>query len=335
MRYANIIVSGAYQNSIFSEIDPTHVYAPTFAARELRRQFLDSGIELNTPDLNEGREIAFEIYVEGQKLTAKPTLKFLVAMENPNINLLNGNRDYCQSFQTVFSWNLAISQLENGVEVLVPQELKIQPFPSFEERPIFSCLINANKRFSSHDPDDLYRERLKLIRWYEKNCPEHFALYGRGWNKPGPAFSLVERLNRSISRIRTKLFSHRPFPSYRGEVSEKSEIYSQAKFAYCYENSKNISNYITEKIFDAMVCGCVPIYWGADNVRTYIPASCFIDRRNFQNQEDLNDYLEAVDSSQYLQYQANIRNFLQSKDAHAFSAQSFAERIAGNIMGFL
>ena len=40
---------------------------------------------------------------------------------------------------------------------------------------------------------------------------------------------------------------------------------------------RNVNGYVTEKIFDAFKAGCVPVYWGAENITKYVPAECFID----------------------------------------------------------
>lgn len=39
---------------------------------------------------------------------------------------------------------------------------------------------------------------------------------------------------------------------------------SQFKFNLCPENSNN-QGYVTEKIFDSIAAGCIPIYWGSNN----------------------------------------------------------------------
>jgi alpha(1,3/1,4) fucosyltransferase len=44
----------------------------------------------------------------------------------------------------------------------------------------------------------------------------------------------------------------------------KLDYLKQFKFNLCPENS-NSSGYVTEKIFDAISAGCIPIYWGSDN----------------------------------------------------------------------
>lgn len=44
----------------------------------------------------------------------------------------------------------------------------------------------------------------------------------------------------------------------------KSDYLRNFKFNLCPENS-NYSGYVTEKIFDAIASGCIPIYWGSGN----------------------------------------------------------------------
>lgn len=333
MKYANLIAVGAVNNSVFNEQDPVHVYAPTYSSRMLKNELKRYDIELNTPDINRGQLVDFEIYLEGQDITPAPVPKYLVAMENPYINDLNGNNLYCEQFSKVFSWNPAVTSGVNGITVLIPNEIKTDGhIPHFFERSIFSCLINANKRFSIAYENDLYKERLALIRWYEKNAPSLFGLFGRGWDKPGPALNFSERMTRSLKRLATKYFEYKPFPSYLGEVENKSLAYRQTKFAYCYENYKDLPNYITEKIFDAMMNGCVPIYWGANNISDYIPENCFIDRRSFESQSSLNDYLLGIDPESYGLYQENIANFLGGPLSAPFRGENFARRIASEIV---
>jgi hypothetical protein len=45
---------------------------------------------------------------------------------------------------------------------------------------------------------------------------------------------------------------------------DKIEYLKQFKFNLCPENSDN-NGYVTEKIFDAIKAGCIPIYWGSEN----------------------------------------------------------------------
>lgn len=46
------------------------------------------------------------------------------------------------------------------------------------------------------------------------------------------------------------------------------------KYSIALENCKK-DNYITEKFTDCILCGTIPIYYGADNVGDYFPKDCF------------------------------------------------------------
>jgi hypothetical protein len=127
------------------------------------------------------------------------------------------------------------------------------------------------------------------------------------------------------------LFGYKPFPSWRGEVKFKSDILSNSKYSYCYENVKDLPNYITEKIFDSFLSGCVPVYWGADNVQEYIPPVCFVDRRLFKDTAEVHRYLMSITPEQHGQFQRNISDFLRSEKAYLFSTENFATTIANTI----
>jgi alpha(1,3/1,4) fucosyltransferase len=331
MIYGNVYIDGHSNNSLFAEEDDVHRYNPTTTPRLLRQAFLDKGVEINTPDVNQGRKISFDLHIEGRQFVANDIPQYLIALENPNINKLNASPEYCGKFTGVFAWDKRLFNLPNIVQILIPHPLAHAPFPGFVERDIFSCLINANKAFKENLPSDLYLERINTIRWYEKNAPDKFELYGMGWDKATPAFNFVGRVKRSASRAGTRLFGHKPFPSYRGEVRDKAEVLRRSKFSYCYENSRDLSNYITEKILDSLVNGCVPVYWGADNVLDYIPEGCFIDRRKFKDTSAVHEFLLSISAEDYAKYQFNIARFLNSEIARKFSSEYFVSVVVGRV----
>ena len=332
MIYGNVFADGRNNNTLFELDDSVHRYNPTYTPRLLRESLLAQGIEINTPDVNQERLIAFDIHFEGREFVEDTIPKYLIALENPYINHLNADRDYCKRFSRVFSWDVRLFDLPNVVKVLVPNQLQFEPFPSYAERDIFSCLINANKAFREAIPEDLYHERINTIRWYEKHALDKFELYGMGWGKPTPAFNLQGKIRRSLSSLKAKHFGCKPFPSYRGEVSDKRTVMRRSKYAYCYENTQGPDNYITEKIFDSFLSGCVPVYWGADNVLDYIPEVCFIDRRAFKNTESVHHSLIDISPEEYTNYQLNIVQFLKSNKSEIFSTQYFVTTIVQHIV---
>jgi len=332
MIYANVHAAGHANNSMFAEEDGVHRFNPTYVPRRLREEFLRHGVELNTPDINHGRAVAFDLFLEGQEFTEDGNPKYLIAQENPYINHLNADRDYCGRFRKVFAWDKRLHDLPNVVPIMVPNRIEFGSFPTFAERDIFSCLINANKAFREPLPNDLYQERIKTIRWYERSAPELFELYGLGWQKPAPAYDLWGKLKRSVASLRVKLHGYKPFPSYRGEVRDKASVMRRSKFAYCYENTQGPDNYITEKIFDSFLSGCVPVYWGAENVLEHIPAECFIDRRDFSDTMEVHHHLLKIGPERYASHQAAIANYLNSEQAQRFGVEWFVSHIVEPIM---
>ena len=131
--------------------------------------------------------------------------------------------------------------------------------------------------------------------------------------------------------MRSQLFGYQPFQSFKGSIANKDTILLSAKFSYCYENVKDLPNYITEKIFDSMMAGCVPIYWGANNIESYISKECFIDRRDFQNMYSLHDFLKGIDAIKYQSYQDAIRHFLESPQMQLFDADLYVDTIVQKI----
>jgi hypothetical protein len=331
MILGSVYAEGHSHNSLFQEADPTHRFNPTFTNRLLRDEFRKAGVEINTADLNAGRQAVFEIYFEGSALAPSRLPRFLVALENPHINPLNADREYFARFQRVFTWNPRFLDMPNVREVSVPNQFAMSAWPAYEERRIFSCLINANKRFKSDTPNDLYVERVAVIRWYEKHAPQHFELYGLGWNKPRHDDGFPGRVKRRAQRLATQLFGYRPFPSWRGEVQDKSTVLLNSKFSYCYENVYGLTGYITEKMIDSMLNGCIPVYWGADNVGERIPPDCFIDRRKFADTAAVHEFLLSMTAKEYAGRQQAMREFLTSGIGQKFSSSQFVRTIVDEV----
>ena len=104
------------------------------------------------------------------------------------------------------------------------------------------------------------------------------------------------------------------------------------KFSIAYENIKDETGYITEKIFDSFFAGCVPIYLGADNITEYIPKNCFIDQRDFKNYDSIYDFMVKMSADDYLNYLNNIDKFLKSDKAQVFKIEYFAKTIVNEIL---
>ncbi len=65
-----------------------------------------------------------------------------------------------------------------------------------------------------------------------------------------------------------------------------------ARYPFCiaFENSIG-PDYVTEKIFDALAAGSIPIYLGAPNVADFVPPGSYIDAAEYGGARELGTYL--------------------------------------------
>ena len=84
----------------------------------------------------------------------------------------------------------------------------------------------------------------------------------------------------------------------------KLEVLAAYKFTLAFENAIG-EDYVTEKFFDPLVAGSVPVYLGAPNVERLTPGDhCYINTADFANPKALGEYLLALheDTTAYEAY---------------------------------
>lgn len=70
--------------------------------------------------------------------------------------------------------------------------------------------------------------------------------------------------------------------------------FSEYKFCYAIENFRE-TNFVTEKFFDALEAGCIPIYWGAPNIKeVWRYPDSFIDLQEFATLKDASEWIMKV-----------------------------------------
>lgn len=202
-----------------------------------------------------------------------------------------------QCFSKIYTWDDSLvdhpGYFKFHYPVLAPM---IDNIPSFEEKKL--CTLVATDLKSSYE-NELYSKRKEAIVYFENAGEEGFEFYGRRWD---PA----------------------KYPSYRGAIADKLGTIKNYRFSICYENTHGSPGYITEKIFDCFAAGTVPVYWGADNIVDYIPKSCFIDRRDFSNMQELHQFLKTMSKETYQTYLSSIQEYLSSKEAQKFAFSQHA-----------
>ncbi|TDQ19583.1 glycosyl transferase family 10 (putative fucosyltransferase) [Algoriphagus boseongensis] len=69
-----------------------------------------------------------------------------------------------------------------------------------------------------------------------------------------------------------------------GPVPDKIEFMRPYKFCIAYENS-SYPGYVTEKIMDCFIAGCIPIYWGSPCIEKDFNPKRIVNRHNFASDE--------------------------------------------------
>jgi len=327
VKKACIVVQPTYQkNKLFdlsdNIINRDNCMFPFFLLKE---KFKENGYILSTDDINSIEESEIIIYNEMPKILPQKqniNKSYLLIFESELIRLDNWDIDKHKYFNKIFTWKDDIVNNKQYFKFNFAQEIPKNINKDISKKENLCTLIAGNKKVNH--PLELYSKRVEAIKWFEKNHPKDFKFYGIGWDTyTHPNKYIRYFLNRT--KIST-LFKPK-FTSYKGKIDSKKEVLEKYKFAICYENARDIPGYITEKIFDCFFAGCVPIYFGANNITNHIPKECFIDKREFHSYEKLYKYIINISDEEYLRYLNNIEKFLNSDKAYQFSSEFFVEHI--------
>lgn len=212
-------------------------------------------------------------------------------LENPNFQMSRG-----VSVQNI----LKSRQFEKSFEL-----------KNWSTRPINLSLIAGNKVSIKNNGN--YDLRRKLAKSFK---PELLEIYGDLWNKEYH-LKLIHRLavlnhgirNLTLPNIKSIYgdFFIR-YPNYKGKIKNKHEIVKKSKFSLVVENS---NSYVSEKIFDAMINGSIPIYFGPNLEQFNIPTKDLILVEN-SSVNDVENRISEVTDHEIELYLANIRKFLNS-----------------------
>jgi hypothetical protein len=204
----------------------------------------------------------------------------------------------------------------------------------------FLTLINSNKRAGSIAPGlpasqrwrsealyqglrlidpllrgrELYVDRLEAIHHFAR-YPD-FHLYGYGWEQP------VHHARTAIQQAVRR--------AWQGEIAAgiraKRTLLSHYRFAICFENTV-FPGYLTEKLFDCLLAGCIPIYWGDPTVAAQIPAELWIDYRQFASLAELDAFLWQISPAEAQRHLEAAGDFLASQAFEPYLAETFAARL--------
>jgi len=170
---------------------------------------------------------------------------------------------------------------------------------------------------------ELYSWRRRLALAAGDSDASKLEIFGPGWR--GETISWFP-------------FSHpREYRCHRPDVVERDQADSRTnkrarlgnyRFVIAAENLRADRGYISEKIFDAMLGGSVPVYLGEETISSQVPPDCFVDARRFGSVEELWAYLELISENEWQATWDAGRAYLQSDAFKAFTSEAFAEKMS-------
>ncbi len=231
----------------------------------------------------------------------------LMLWEGPSVSPGNYDKYLHVKFNHILTWADAYVDDIKYKKFYLPvsrQESIKEIVPFKNKKLLINISINKNSNFKR----ELYSERRKTMEYFDKNFSNDFDLYGLGWNK------LMQGYNYK-------------FGCYRGSLKNKIDVLSNYKFALAYENLRDEPGYITEKIFDCLRAGTVPIYWGASNINDYVDQAAFIDRRKFRSNKELANFITSVSENDYQNYVTAGQRYLASDKFKLFLPDHFVTTV--------
>jgi hypothetical protein len=159
---------------------------------------------------------------------------------------------------------------------------------------------------------DICWKKRRIARCAEKWFPGLLDIYGANW----------DGLKGGWYR---KFFPDPPYSCARGFTEmPKLELLSRYRFTLCFENYAADDGYISEKIFDALYSGSVPVYLGDKNIARYVWKDCFIDAGNFKSDSDLLQFISTVDKTNWASYRSCAQDYLRSAEIKQFQPEAYA-----------
>lgn len=225
----------------------------------------------------------------------KKNVLFLI--ESPAWQKYHRINDQAYLYDTVITHSPTEAREKKYIWMPIPYHNSFEPRKfngKLQKKSVLTTLISTNLYFDKNGHD--YEPRRKTVRWFLENAPDDILLYGNYWDK----------IKQDLSPSGQQAFHRR----YKGRIADKRDALMTARFTFAYENTIR-EGYISEKIFDAIYAGSVPVYLGAPDISDFVPSDCFINRNDFPSDQALYTFLKKMPDQKYQEYQNCIWTYIQ------------------------
>jgi hypothetical protein len=261
---------------------------------------------------------------KARRLGIPPDRSILVQQEPTSVWPLNYKSSTLGEFASV----IPLGRHDfNGVLVSWPVDLDLD-LTNFEQSPRskLAHMVCANKlSLSKH-------EHYSLRKAVAKNNPK-VDLFGGGWEmtlpgklKKAVGETVIQLGARKMPRMTPLVAWFASDPSSLGSPHDKIEVSAGYKVAVAIENS---SEYVSEKLFDALLAGCITVYVGP-SLKSYGIDEDFIIQSE-PDEECIRQAIERANSMEELDVRRNIYLWLSDSAVRSKWHKENAWRAASNM----
>ena len=202
---------------------------------------------------------------------------------------------------------LAVESTFNNADLLIYSDFGEQHW-SFKGLKIYITGENMVPDFDQCDlafspQEDLHDQRCIRLPYYAQVLPSMGSLIrGPEWQPQSylnrtrfcsfvasnPRGSFRNAFFKKLNRLKKVDSAGRHFNNFGSPIDDKLNFLKNYRFNLAFENSQS-PGYVTEKLVEPLLTGCIPIYWGAPDVAKDFNPACMI------NVSDFSDFGEAID----------------------------------------
>ena len=254
----------------------------------------------------------------------KHVFKVLVRQE-PSIVI---KETYTKAQTEKFDHIIDVGKIENSENSVInwPQDLS-EKFSQIDDRLEKIVVVNSNLLSLAKEENYSLRRKVALEI-------EDLDLYGRQWNNGFRAkvLTLIKEFRKYGFKIHNVKFLgaksyFKFFSNYIGEAEDKKEVLSKYKYSIVIENS---SDYLSEKLFDVMYSGCIPIYIGPNLANFEIPDYLYIQAK--PEISDIKEKILNAKSKDYSEWLDKLKIWsMDLKTYNNWSKDLFVSKIFSNI----
>ena len=251
--------------------------------------------------------------------------------EGEHEKFINLPHPYKKMSNPNFPWQSNHENLETSPEA----NSGFHDLTQWQNRPIFMSLIAANKVSSTEDSNYALRRQFA-----KASVENNLMIFGGLWND-----SLVARIhhrlgvglhalrNGTIPNLKDLYGElHLKYENYMGAPEDKQVVMRESKFALVIENS---DTYVSEKLFDALIAGSIPIYFGPDLSKYGISEDNLVIRHH-EGLNQLKFQLESMSVDEISLRLNTIQKFVHStKFTAEWEASTIFSKIAIKISEYL